>query len=900
MTFAEAVTKSTGKLRVLAEADIAVLNIQWVNVGAGIYFASAVNLYPTVGTGANLGSAFTVQGWGAIGSVRVDGTPLVRVASLLLITSTATSFYYDSSIRGLYVRLVNHDEPGLHLVRIGVIYGYCTDEFSPINGPGVYEGRLTRNPTVSVSRDPLFYGRIVFRTGSFNLINSDGKFDSYGEDNDIYGNEARIKIGFDSLDYSEYKTVFTGYVTNFSVSETETTFSVADKRKQLTKPIKRTSTNVNALDEIAAILLEAYGFAYDERFFDLTAWAAARAALPTARANITLNMQKSAPVIDVIEDICASVFGQFRYNADNKFTFKIVDTTATSAADIEATDILTTHAIRYDPSEVVSSVRVGYARDWTTTGTQYTYYTDNDREDTVFALYKTYNEKTFDTLLIDEAAAIAFATVVLDYTDTVHGVETIMVPLEHYNRNLGDMINVFVQRGEQPMLGYRKCEVVSIQLGYDTPTMQLGLRYVGNPLDFGLEVYYPLDDDTAGNNTVDDDSGNDNDATKVNYGPVARYQLTIDEKDTSGNGNDAIDPGGINSPTFTEDGAEFDGADDFLQVPAAVYGVVNEAAPWSVTARVNLNTLTPTDASCVVLNLADGATLGFLLDFLKSSGKWRCVAFGASGNIQVDATTDLTDLVATFDGTTLSFYIDGALAGFDASVAPTGIVGDSGAMGGNASAPTTASMDGLIKELRVYDYALSLAEVKAQHARHMSAYEAVDGIASRALSFNGLKQYVSVPSEAYTLFTGDGPLTMALWVNLTTLTPPDGAPQIIRFVSTSGDSAFANISLDKGNGRLQTQASDGTNTAAVVGSAAAAGVPVHVAMVWTGTVLTYYENAVLQGTDTETLSTVSMERGEMGGLLAGNSIAAIFDEVRIYDRALTAGEIKYLYENPVP
>ena len=487
MAFADLVLRSVEKHRVLAEVDIAVPNTQWVNAGAGIWYVNALNLYPEVGTGDNLGDAFTAQNFGAIGSVRVDGVPLTRVATLLLVTSTVTSFYYDTAARELFVRLENYDEPGLHLVNIGVIYGYCAEEFSPVNGPGLYEGRLLRNPTVSKSRDPLFYGRLVFRSGSINLINSDGEFDTFGRDKDIYGNEARVKIGFDSLDYADYATVFTGYVDNFSVSETEATFTVSDRRKQLTKPITRTSTNVNALDEIADILNDAYGYSYDARFFDLAAWEAAKAAIPSTRSNVTLNMQEPEPAIDVIEDICASVFGQFDVDADNKFSFRVVDTNASPVAIIQADDILNPHSLTYDPSQVISSVRVDYGRDWLTNGTQYTYYTATSV--TMVSKYKTYNERTIETLLPTLTAATAFATVFLGYTDEVRAVETITVQLEHYARALGDVVGVVVQRGDQPMLGDRSEEVIGVEVAMDSPVVNLTVRDIG-----ALEAFRETED----------------------------------------------------------------------------------------------------------------------------------------------------------------------------------------------------------------------------------------------------------------------------------------------------------------------------------------------------------------------------------------------------------------------
>jgi len=471
MAFADLVTQDRGQYRILVEIDIADINSQWINAGAGIWYVSATNTYPEVDN--TLLDGFTAQEFGIIGSVRSDGLALTGVDTLAEVTTTPTSFYYDLAEREVFVRLQNYDDPRLHEVRIGVVYGYSRDEFIPIGFKQLYEGRLIQNPAISAKRDPLFFGRIVFKSAAVRLLNGDGEFDRFGIDNDVYGNEARILLGFDSIDYDEYETLFTGYVEKFTVGEDEAAFTITDRRKQLTKPITYSCTELNALTAIEEILEEAYGYPYSDTYYDTTAWDAAKDQVE----DITIDMQEPEPVIDVIEDIATSVFGLFRVTPDNLFTFRIVDTDDTIEALIQSHDVLNAHRITYNPTEVISSIRVGYDKDWVTSGTAYTYYEDTSREASVFSAYKTYNQKTFNTLLTNLTAATAFASTVLDYTDTVRGVETIEVPLEHYSRDLGDIIGVEIQRGDEPMIGEYKAEVVSIETARDEPVVKLGIRH---------------------------------------------------------------------------------------------------------------------------------------------------------------------------------------------------------------------------------------------------------------------------------------------------------------------------------------------------------------------------------------------------------------------------------------
>jgi len=478
LNLSTALQRSTSKHRIVVELDIGIPNEQWVNNGAGIWCVDFRNTYPWVD--ASLLDGFAAQDTRPIGSLKIDGVPATEGVSVADLADTPGAWYYEGDIRRLWVTCPDFDEPSLHTIIVGQIYSYSHRRFTPANGPVPVEGRLLNTPSIEESRDPLFYGRLSFPAISVQLANGDGEFDTFGTDVDIYGNDVRVFVGFEDVDYSEYLRVFTGFMQSITVGEEQVTISVSDKRRQLTRPITYSCTDTNALTAIEEIITQAYGYTYDSTFYDMTEWAAAKALV----ANITIDMQEPAPVIDVIADICGSVFGVFRVNADNLFTFKVVDASDPIQATILAGDIMSKHSIAYDSSEVASSVRVGYAKNWGD-GT-YTYYTDASREADVFAQYKTYSQKTFDTLLVDEAAAIAFAKRVLDYTEDVHGTEVITVPIENRAIQLGDQIKITIQRGNQPMIGDLKAEVISVERVMDTSLMNLGIRHMAGFTDIAI------------------------------------------------------------------------------------------------------------------------------------------------------------------------------------------------------------------------------------------------------------------------------------------------------------------------------------------------------------------------------------------------------------------------------
>jgi hypothetical protein len=471
VTFAEHAAKSVSDARVLAQIDIVSLNSQWVNAGAGIWKMNTDGLYPEVDD--SLLDGFTAQtAFTDIGSVTVDAILQTAVASLGALTDTMGAYYWDNANNDFYICLAAYQEPWVHTILLGVIHGYSFDEFTPAGSNSLYEGRLLGSPSVEQARDPLFWGKLQFNLGGFSLINADGAYDGFARDNNVYGNEARFYFGFKQLDIADYLRIHSGTIQDIDVGEEEIGITLADKRAQLSKPIQYQCTALNALDAIVEILGQSYNVQYNATYYDTTAWAAAQALVPV----ITIDMKEERPTIDVIEDICGSVFGLFKIEADNRFSAKIVDTTASSLTTIVAADIINHHTVGYKSGEVISSVKVGYAKDWDSDYVSpYTFLTDTSRENAVYLKYKTYNQKTFYTLLTTFADAQAFAMKILDYAQDVHGQGELVVPMKYYPCNVGDMVDAVIDREGATMLGTQKVELLSKR--YNLREANLGFRY---------------------------------------------------------------------------------------------------------------------------------------------------------------------------------------------------------------------------------------------------------------------------------------------------------------------------------------------------------------------------------------------------------------------------------------
>jgi hypothetical protein len=474
----EYASRSVNNLRILFDLDITQLNSQWVNAGAGVWWLNVDAIYPTVDPSLLVG--FTAQTIPAVGSVNVDSTQLAEASTLLECSNNNETFYWDGA--NLYIHLSDGGSPYLHQITIGVVFGYSREGFTPVDSTVFYESRLLGVPRISKARDPLFYGKLQYEGGSVELNNGDGGLDTIGEDNNAYGNQARVSMGFADQSINDYQRVFTGFVETLSVDERGVTIAFKDKRKQLSKKILYTCTALNALEAIEEILLDNYSIPYNGLYFDTAIWEAEK---PKA-LNVTIDLQREEPAIDVIQKICESTFGLFVVNVDGKYSFRVVRPGDAATYIIPDYDIINSPRAVYDPSEVITSTRVGYARDWTTTGSAYTYLNDTSQEADIYARYKTYNERTFETYLPDLTSAQTFSDAVLGRSGTIRPTFELEVPIKYYAIDVGDFAEIAINRPNATWFGERKCEIIGKSYNLDRGTITLIAKKYGNEIAYRI------------------------------------------------------------------------------------------------------------------------------------------------------------------------------------------------------------------------------------------------------------------------------------------------------------------------------------------------------------------------------------------------------------------------------
>jgi hypothetical protein len=166
-----------------------------------------------------------------------------------------------------------------------------------------------------------------------------------------------------------------------------------------------------------------------------------------------------------------------------------------------------------------------------------------------------------------------------------------------------------------------------------------------------------------------------------------------------------------------------------------------------------------------------------------------------------------------------------------------------------------------------------------------NATRVATGRFGRALSFNGTNAWVTVADSASLDLTNA--MTIEAWINPTAASEWD---TLVMKESATG-LAYALYVIDQA--RPAGYVRVGANDVGAVGTAMAANTWVHVAMTYDGTTLRFYRN----GTQVATAAASGAVSATTGALrIGGNSpwgdyFSGMIDEVRVYNRVLTAAEI---------
>ena len=168
-----------------------------------------------------------------ISSITIDGVQeLDSQTSLADCLSNEKSFYFDFDNQLLYVHPDHTTNINAVEVAQGVSFGYCSDTVRYFKNQ-IYRPIVTSIPTISDSADPLQYGFMSFGGGSIVMVNDvEAGIGIFDTDEKLYGNEIRIKAGYEGDDYEDLVLLFVGYIKDYTTTTSTMTIEVADKRER--------------------------------------------------------------------------------------------------------------------------------------------------------------------------------------------------------------------------------------------------------------------------------------------------------------------------------------------------------------------------------------------------------------------------------------------------------------------------------------------------------------------------------------------------------------------------------------------------------------------------------------------------------------------------------------------
>jgi hypothetical protein len=394
----------------------------------------------------------------------------------------------------------------------------------------------------------------------------------------------------------------------------------------------------------------------------------------------------------------------------------------------------------------------------------------------------------------------------------------------------------------------------------------------------------------------------------------------------------------------------FDGVDDWVTVLDGAAGTpLDLTNGMTLEAWVRPGTMTGWET--VIMKERGAGNLSYAL-YAMDGGASGSVA--PSGTIRVGnadrtvvGTTQLpaatwTHLATTYDGITQRLYVNGTQVASRPQTGNMTVGNQALRVGGNGSF-AGEFYNGLIDNVRVYNRALSEAEIDAEIAAAggtvapppppppvdpalpvlslnfdeatgdaadtatglvgtVSGAVRVPGIRGRALSFDGVNDSVTVPDAASLDLTAG--MTLAAWVN------PGAVDGWETIILKENGAAYSYALYSQDGGAVQGGAPEPSGNVLIGGdfetvqgaNALTSGTWAHLATTFDGTTLRVFVNGV-EVSNEAIAGAIDVGGGALriGGndVWAGEYFQGLIDEVRVYSRALTAAEIQAVM-NPAP
>ena len=200
-----------------------------------------------------------------VDNVEVDGEDYTETAVLATLRANEKYYLWDDETKTLYVHFDDHNSPySFDVIKISQPLSLMRSTLSSKDFGGyvdgkVYDPRLSAVPSVTNRLDDIYDGKQNYFSTSVSWDNTDGKFNLWAREAEIYGNYATLGYwGGDDIDDFDSADIEIQWVGRIQKSSTgrEVTIQLVDGRKQFDAPSPEnqiTWTNTGASGELVFV-----------------------------------------------------------------------------------------------------------------------------------------------------------------------------------------------------------------------------------------------------------------------------------------------------------------------------------------------------------------------------------------------------------------------------------------------------------------------------------------------------------------------------------------------------------------------------------------------------------------------------------------------------------------------
>ena len=226
----------------------------------------------------------------------------------------------------------------------------------------------------------------------------------------------------------------------------------------------------NGLDIIKELIVNHTDALYNTSWFDTTTWASVQSEVD----NVYLWVDDEEDLIKLIESIARSIRVQFDTTGAGLYTARIYESFKTPDTKVHGDELLEPLELEYSADEWISRATVEYAN-----GKKYV---DTSEESTVKERFKQARNRTFETVLVDDADAQSFATEAINLQKELRPLVPVTTKTQITGLAVEDHVYIEMNRRAADWLGWTRCRVESIDYNYNTFTATVGARVLATQL----------------------------------------------------------------------------------------------------------------------------------------------------------------------------------------------------------------------------------------------------------------------------------------------------------------------------------------------------------------------------------------------------------------------------------